>query len=291
MRFSFFRDRLCTQIPPSFDYSGVFRTASSPSPSPGVGPKPAEPPKFNAAQLQKELGITEAAAKLLTNGGTESVTEQQVHGRLNKAYDISRKSDSRPDSFEDFNNAALLKRVDSLDGQSGNIKVKDGNLDWEAAGATVTPATQNPPTPGNVINNAANTPPVNDFVSSGDAPLSQQTKDQDTATINNALKKAGIDPNQKIEYQGFVFTGTGGSSDVRFYRVGEGDNAKYVGINGDGQILSKEKLNAHLEELNTTRKAENKPKLDPGAEIVASLESGKYLDLKVSPPVPQETEA
>ena len=225
-----------------------------------------------------------------------SLTEQQVLEKLqspeNKTYDISRRKDSRPDSFENFNNAALLKRIDSLDGKSGDIRItQEGDIAWGAVGATATPATQNPPTPGNVINNAANTPPVNDFVSSGDAPLSQQTKDQDTATINNALKKAGIDPNQKIEYQGFVFTGTGGSSDVRFYRVGEGDNAKYVGINGDGQILSKEKLNAHLEELNTTRKAENKPKLDPGAEIVASLESGKYLDLKVSPPVPQQTEA
>lgn len=211
-----------------------------------------------------------------------SLTEKQVLERLsdNKIYDISRKSDSRPDSFNNFNNSALIKNIYGLDGRSGDLRItQDGNLAWEAVGATATPATQNSPTP------------ANDFVSSDDAPLSQQTKDQDTATIRSALKNARIDPNQNIEYQGFVFTGTGGSSDVRFYRLGEGDNAKYVGINRDGQILSKEKLKAHLEELNTTRKAESKPELDPGAEIVTSLKSDKYLDLKVSPPVPKQTEA
>jgi hypothetical protein len=78
---------------------------------------------------------------------------------------------------------------------------------------------------------------------------------------------------------------------VRFYRIGEGENAKYVGITVDGQILSKEKLNAQFEGLNKTREAANQPKLNLG-EIGASLEY-KYLDLNVSPEptVPEKTEA
>jgi len=134
MRFSFFRDRLCLGFP-------VFPGAFSPSPSPGVGPKSAEPPKFNAAQLQEKLGITEDAAKLLTDGGKVSLTEKQVLEKLqspeNKTYDISRKSDSKPDSFEDFNNAALLKKVDSLDGKSGDLRItQEGDIAWGAVGAT-----------------------------------------------------------------------------------------------------------------------------------------------------------
>ena len=293
MRFSFFRDRLCTQIPPSFDYSGVFRTAPSPSPSPGVGPKPAEPPKFNAAQLQKELGITEAAAKLLTDGGKVSLTEQQVLEKLqspeNKTYDISRKSDSKPDSFEDFNNAALLKKVDSLDGKSGDLRItQEGDIAWGAVGATATPASSPGGVPPNPSSQSTTLKEAAGFADPESNPLDQAMQKADTRRIQTAIEKTGGDNNQKIEYQGVLLTDSdNGSANVRLYSVGEGDNAKYVGIKqGSTQILSEKELEAHLAELNKTRIAENKSELDLG-KFGEILESGKYLDLAV----PQQTEA
>jgi hypothetical protein len=79
---------------------------------------------------------------------------------------------------------------------------------------------------------------------------------------------------------------------VRFYSVGEGENTKYVGIKQSNAevFLSGKELEAHLAELNKTRIAENKSELDLG-KFGEILKSGKYLDLKVSPPVPQQTEA
>jgi hypothetical protein len=286
MRFSFFRDRLCTQIPPSFDYSRVFRTAPSPSPSPGVGPKPAEPPKFNAAQLQKELGITEAAAKLLTDGGTESVTEQQVLERLksNKIYDISkRKADSKLDSFENYQ---LLKDIDNLDGQSGNIKVKDGNLDWEAAGATATPASSPVGVPPGPSPQSPTLKEAAGFAGPEVNPPNKEILQADAKTIQSALEKTGGDKNQKIQYQGVLLTDSdNGSANVRLYSVGEGDNAKYVGIKqGNAQILSQKELEAHLAELNKTRIAEDKPELNTG-KIGEILNPDRYLN------VPEKTEA
>jgi hypothetical protein len=109
----------------------------------------------------------------------------------------------------------------------------------------------------------------------------------DTRRIQTAIEKTGGDNNQKIEYQGVLLTDSDKSANVRLYSVGEGDNAKYVGIKqGSTQILSEKELEAHLAELNETRIAENKSELDLG-KFGEILESGKYLDLAV----PQQTEA
>jgi hypothetical protein len=88
----------------------------------------------------------------------------------------------------------------------------------------------------------------------------------DTRRIQTAIEKTGGDNNQKIEYQGVLLTDSDkGSANVRLYSVGEGDNAKYVGIKqGSTQILSEKELEAHLAELNKTRIAENKSELDLG---------------------------
>ena len=290
MRFGFFRDRLYFEFP-------VFPGAFSPSPSPGVGPKSAEPPKFNAAQLQEKLGITEAAAKLLTDGGKVSLTEQQVLEKLqspeNKTYDISRRKDSRPDSFENFNNAALLKRIDSLDGKSGDLRItQEGDIAWGAVGATATPASSPVGVPPGPSPQSPTLKEAAGFAGPEVNPPNKEILQADAKTIQSALEKTGGDNNQKIEYQGVLLTDSDkGSANVRLYSLGEGDNAKYVGIKqGSTQILSEKELEAHLAELNKTRIAENKSELDLG-KFGEILESGKYLDLKVSPPVPQQTEA
>jgi hypothetical protein len=237
-----------------------------------AAPAPTEPPKFNAAQLQKDLGITEAAAKLLTDGGKLSLTEKEVLEKLqssdNKIYDISRKSDSKPDSFENRENANLIKRIDGLDHHLGDISIKDGNLAWGAAGATESEARRDGF--------------VKDIIWN---PPSKETVNADTGKIQSALEKTGGDKNQKIEYQGVLLTDNSdmGSANVRLYSVGEPDNARYVGIKqGDGQILSQKELKAHLEELNKTRAAEGKPELNLG-KIGEILKSGKYLDLAAPP--------
>jgi hypothetical protein len=132
MRFNFFRDRLSIEFP-SFSGTGPSFT------SPQAQASPAEAPKFNATQLQEKLGMTEAAAKLLTDGGKVNLTEKQVLEKLteNKTYDISRKSDSKPDTFEDFNNAGLLAKIDNLDGKPGDLRItQEGKIAWEAVGAT-----------------------------------------------------------------------------------------------------------------------------------------------------------
>jgi hypothetical protein len=262
MRFSFFRDRLYFEFP-------VFPGAFSPSPSPGVGPKSAEPPKFNAAQLQEKLGITEDAAKLLTDGGKESVTEQQVLERLksNKIYDISRREDSRPDSFENRHNTALLKRIDSLDGKSGDLRItQEGDIAWGAVGATATPASSPVGVPPNPSSQSPTLKEAAGFAGPESNPLDQAMQKADTRRIQTAIEKTGGDNNQKIEYQGVLLTDSDkGSANVRLYSVGEGDNAKYVGIKqGSTQILSEKELEAHLAELNKTRIAENKSELDLG---------------------------
>jgi hypothetical protein len=82
----------------------------------------------------EKLNISTKAAYLLTGGG--SLTEKQVLEKLkeNETYKISNKNGgSNLDSFENY---GLLKEIDKLNGQSGNIKVQNGNLIWEEVGAT-----------------------------------------------------------------------------------------------------------------------------------------------------------
>jgi hypothetical protein len=305
MRFSFFRDRLCIEsvrfsvFNPNLGGQGyVNPTKSAQNTQPDnvalVGSESKEAPKFNAAELKEKLGITEAAAKLLTNGGKETLTEKQVLEKLqsSKIYDISRKADAKPDSFESFNNTTLLSKIDKLDGESGNISIEKGNLVWGAVGATpLMPA-------DNSTRTVSATNPTNIFSSStrreaGFAgpefnPPSTETVKEDSAKIETAIKATGGTPNQKIEYQGVLLTGSGnqGSDNVRLYSVGEGENSKYVGVKqGNAQILSEKELEAHLAELNKTRTAENKTELDTG--IIADIlnKSGRYLN------VPPKTEA
>jgi hypothetical protein len=251
-------------------------------------PRPSAPSAFTAAQLEEKLGISKKAAELLTDGGKLTLTEQQVLERLKspeiKTYDISkRKADSNLDSFE---NSELLKKIDKLDGQSGNIKVKDGDLAWEAAGATVTQPLNNPsstrsvnPTP------PPNTPSLTKEAGFAGPEFNPPDTKNDTKTIQSALEKIGGDKNQKIQYQGVLLTDSSyGSDNVRLYSVGEGDNTKYVGIKqGNAQILSEKELEAHLTELNKTRTAENKPELNIGK--FGEIKPDQYLN------VPEKTEA
>jgi hypothetical protein len=293
MRFGFFRDRLCIGIDPAAGFTGsnvplnLIKPASSES---------TEPPKFNATELKEKLGITEAAAKLLTDGGKVSLTEKQVLEKLqsSKIYDISRKSDSEPDGFKAFNNAALIERVNDLDGQP-NISIKDGNLAWGEAGAVKLeskPSEQLTPNQGLIINSTkskiASTTESReaDFAGPEFNPPSEEILKADIGKIQSALEKTGGDKNQKIEYQGVLLTDNSdmGSSNVRLYSVGEPDNAKYVGIKqGNAQILSQKELEAHLTELNKTRTAENQ--LNTG--IIGDIlnKPDQYLN------VPEKTEA
>jgi hypothetical protein len=302
MRFGFFRDSLCNGIDNSFTFSGFtplplnLNNRAEIVPQSPTTPTSSAPPTFTAAQLEEKLGISKKAAELLTDGGKLTLTEQQVLERLKspeiKTYDISkRRADSNLDSFE---NSELLKKIDKLDGQSGNIKVKDGNLAWEAAGATVTQPPNKPseqPTTNRLtINNPTVEPKPASSIEQREAgfvadpqwnPPSQEVREADTTKIQNAIKATGGDKNQKIEYQGVLLTDNGnqGSDNVRLYSVGEGENAKYLGIKqGNGQILSEKELKAHLEELNKARTDENKPKLDPG-KIGDVFNKGQYFDL------------
>lgn len=220
------------------------------------------------------------------------MTEQQVLEKLqspeNKTYDISRKSDSKPDSFEDFNNAALLKKVDSLNGKSGDLRItQEGDIAWGAVGATATPASSPVGVPPGPSPQSPTLKEAAGFAGPEVNPPNKEILQADAKTIQSALEETGGDNNQKIEYQGVLLTDSDKSANVRLYSVGEGDNAKYVGIKqGSTQILSEKELEAHLAELNKTRIAENKSELDLG-KFGEILESGKYLDLAV----PQQTEA
>ena len=294
MRFSFFRDRLCIGIEPagftgSYNGNNVFLNPTKPASSEST-----EPPKFNAAELKEKLGITEAAAKLLTNCGKETLTEKQVLEKLqsSKIYDISRKADAKPDSFESFNNTTLLSKIDKLDGESGNISIEKGNLVWGAVGATPLMLADNPAgtvpatNPTNI--SSSSTRREAGFAGPEFNPPGTETVKEDSAKIETAIKATGGTPNQKIEYQGVLLTGSGnqGSDNVRLYSVGEGENSKYVGVKqGNAQILSKEELKTHLAELNTARVAEQKTELDTG--IIADIlnKQGRYLN------VPPKTEA
>jgi hypothetical protein len=281
MRFSFFRDRLC--IEPTAAFSGMFNPSNGQITAFDNKPKPdtasTEPPKFSAAELKEKLGITEDAAKLLTDGGKLRLTEQEVLERLqspeNKTYDVSRKSHSKLDSFENFNNAALLTKIDRLDGKSGDLRItKEGDIAWGAAGAV------EPQTPSSTERREAG------FAGPEFNPPNKEMLEADAKTIQSALEKTGGDKNQKIQYQGVLLTDNSdmGSSNVRFYSVGEGDNAKYVGIKqGNAQILSQKELEAHLTKLNETRTAAKKPELDIGK--FDEIKPDQYLD------VPPKTEA
>jgi hypothetical protein len=290
MRFGFFRDRLCIGIDPAAGFTGsnvplnLIKPASSES---------TEPPKFNAAELQEKLKITEAAAKLLTDGGKVSLTEEEVFKKLqsSKIYNISRKPDSKPDSFESFNNSALLSDIDKLDGKSENLRItQEGDIAWGAAGATASEVPGK--TRGLTINLSAvepQTPSTTERREAGFAgpefnPPDAGTLKNDTKKIQTAIESAGGDKNQKIEYQGVLLTDTDmGSSNVRLYSVGEGDNTKYVGIKqGNAQVLSEKELEAHLVELNKTRTAENKPELNTG-KIGDILKQDQYLNVPEQP--------
>jgi hypothetical protein len=292
MRFGFFRDRLCIGIDPAAGFTGsnvplnLIKPASSES---------TEPPKFNAAELQEKLKITEAAAKLLTDGGKVSLTEEEVFKKLqsSKIYNISRKPDSKPDSFESFNNSALLSDIDKLDGKSENLRItQEGDIAWGAAGATASEVPGK--TRGLTINLSAVEPQTASTTERREAgfagpefnPPSEEILKADIGKIQSALEKTGGDKNQKIEYQGVLLTDNSdmGSSNVRLYSVGEPDNAKYAGIKqGDGQILSQKELKAHLEELNKTRTAENQLNTGIIGDILNKPE--QYLN------VPEKTEA
>lgn len=303
MRFSFFRDRLCIESIGFSSATQSYVALNKPvenKPNNAL-PESTEPPKFNATELKEKLGITEEAAKLLTDGGKVSLTEKEVLGKLqspeNKTYDVSRKSDSKPDSFENFNNAALLTKIDGLDGKSGDLRItKEGDIAWGAAGAVESKPDNTPseqPTSinqGLTINNPTvepQTPSSTERREAGFAGPEFNPPDtkNDTKTIQSALEKIGADKNQKIQYQGVLLTDSSyGSDNVRLYSVGEGDNTKYVGIKqGNAQILSEKELEAHLTELNKTRTAENKPELNIGK--FGEIKPDQYLD------VPPKTEA
>jgi hypothetical protein len=295
MRFGFFRDRLCIEptFTGTFNPSSVFKLAEKSSNLPALGSESTEPPKFNAAELQEKLKITEAAAKLLTDGGKLRLTEKEVLEKLNKAYDVSRKSDSEPDGFKAFNNPELINRVNDLDGQP-NISIKDGNLAWGAAGAVKPeskPSEQLTPKPGLTINSTkSQTASTTERREAGFAgpefnPPSEEILKADIGKIQSALEKTGGDKNQKIEYQGVLLTDNSdmGSSNVRLYSVGEPDNAKYAGIKQGDEILSQKELKAHLEELNKTRTAENQLNTGIIGDILNKPE--QYLN------VPEKTEA
>jgi hypothetical protein len=235
MRFGFFRDRLCDELIPtrfSFTPLPLNLNLAGIAPQSPTTPTSSAPPTFTAAQLKEKLRITEQAAQLLTDGGKLTLTEQQVLERLKsseiKTYDISKRGiDSNLDSFE---NSRLLKEIDNLDGQSGNIKVKDGKLAWEAAGATVTEPPNNPsstrsvnPTP------PPNTPSLTKEAGFAGPEFNPPDTKNDTKTIQSALVKIGGDKNQKIQYQGVLLTDSSyGSDNVRLYSVGEGDNTNTI---------------------------------------------------------------
>jgi hypothetical protein len=128
MRFGFFRDRLC-----NIRVDNVKGYEANPTTF-----TPSAPRTFTAEELVTKLNISKKAAYLLTDGGTLTLTEKQVLEKLkekeNETYEISNKNgDSKLDSFK---NSYLLKKIDELNGQFGNIKVQKGNLIWEEVGAT-----------------------------------------------------------------------------------------------------------------------------------------------------------
>jgi hypothetical protein len=126
MRFGFFRDRLCDII-----LSNVTGYEANPTTL-----TPSAPRTFTAEELVKELNISTKAAYLLTGGG--SLTEKQLLEKLkekeNETYKISNKNGGS--NLDGFENYGLLKKIDKLNGQPGNIKVQNGNLIWEEVGAT-----------------------------------------------------------------------------------------------------------------------------------------------------------
>ncbi|MFM7457045.1 MAG: hypothetical protein ACKO3R_00070 [bacterium] len=94
-------------------------------------------PKFSAKELKQQLGITEKAANLLTNNGKDRLTEREVFEKItkNQSYQFDKVDSSKPDSFENRSNGALLKKIDGLDGTSGNISFNSGKMTWIASGA------------------------------------------------------------------------------------------------------------------------------------------------------------
>jgi hypothetical protein len=103
MRFNFFRDRLSIE-------SLGFGMGS------GFSSLKVQAPPTKAPATELEPGITGDAVELPTDGGKVSLAENI--------------SDLKPDTF------VLNKTAFGLDGKSGNISIKDGNLAWGALGAT-----------------------------------------------------------------------------------------------------------------------------------------------------------
>ena len=181
-----------------------------------------------------------------------------------------------------------MSKIDKLDGQSGNLRITEsGDIAWGAVGATTTGQLTSGPIPANPSSSSSICREAG-FV---DDPRWNRPNEEivrDDQNIQAAIAAIGGTPNQKIEYQGVLLTDNGdmGSSNVRLYSVGEGDDTKYVGIKqGNGQILSEKQLEVHLIELNKTRTAENKPELNTG--IIGDIlnKPDQYLN------VPEKTEA
>jgi len=160
MRINFFRERLLLEFTGfSLDNSNIrfasFNTAQS-----VVNPPAAEtntettPKKFGTKELVENLGISEEQAKLLISGAkgdaNTTITEQELFEEIKKGkvFNTGVRDGFTGDVFDaaNYNNKALLDRVDKLDGQTNiklNAEAKD--IAWGAVGAeTINPTAIEP---------------------------------------------------------------------------------------------------------------------------------------------------
>jgi hypothetical protein len=150
MRINFFRERLLYRVG-EYNASGPSLVAINPPNSPKTT-NAAEPKTFTAADLVEKLGISKDQAQKLINGidkdktkeslatSRGQVTEEELFKEIKKGevFDVGVRAGEEGDTFDNYNynNKALLDRLDKLDGQE-NIKFSKENKDitWGAVGA------------------------------------------------------------------------------------------------------------------------------------------------------------
>ena len=150
MRINFFRERLLDGI--SFGFAQLPGLTTS-TPAPVKTESETTPKKFGTKELVENLGISEAQAKLLISGAkgdaNAQVTEQELFEEIQKGkvFNTAVRDGAQGDVFDsaNYNNKALLDRLDKLDVKTGDIKFNKETKDiaWEAAGAEI--ENQNPP--------------------------------------------------------------------------------------------------------------------------------------------------
>jgi len=159
MRINFFRERLLDGISFSLDSSNIrfarLDTAQSVVNTPAAETNTeTTPKKFGTKELVENLGISEEQAKLLISGAkgdaNTTITEQELFEEIKKGkvFNTGVRDGFTGDVFDaaNYNNKALLDRVDKLDGQTNiklNAEAKD--IAWGAVGAeTINPTAIEP---------------------------------------------------------------------------------------------------------------------------------------------------